>query len=70
MLNMSQLSSTYSQITENLLIWFKENDPFSSARDKNKLVSFSTGFISDKDHDDINPEKADAVGLELQKTLR
>ena len=23
----------------NLLIWFEKNDPFSSARDKNKLVS-------------------------------
>ena len=43
----------------NLLIWFEENDPFSSALDKNKFVSFS-----DKDNDDINPEKADTVGLE------
>ena len=43
------------------MIWFEENDPFSSARVKNKLVSFSTGLISDKDHDDINAENADAV---------
>ena len=53
----------------NLLIWFEENDPFSSARDKNKFASFNTGLISEKDHDDINPEKADAVGLKLQKLL-
>ena len=52
-----------------IMVWFKENEQFSSARDKNKFVSFSTGLISDKDNDDINPEKADAVGLELQKLL-
>ena len=57
-LHLDNRKSSIKRMLGNLLVWFEENDPFSSACDKNKLVSFNTRLISDKDHDDINPEKA------------
>lgn len=50
------------------LQWFEENNPFDDQRDKNMLVSFSTGFTSTGD-DPVNAERAAEVGREMQKNL-
>ena len=39
-----------------VLKWFEENDPFDHGRDKQLLVSFSTGFTSTAD-DAVNAEE-------------
>ena len=51
-----------------VFIWFEENKPFDYDRDKDSLVSLSTGFISTRD-DSVNAEKAAEVGMEMQITL-
>ena len=43
-------------------------EPFSSSRDKNLLISFSTGFVS-MDGDGINPKKSLNVGVDIQLKL-
>lgn len=50
------------------LQWFEENNPFDHDRDKEMLVSFSTGFTSTGD-DPVNAERAAEVGREMQKKL-
>ena len=47
--------------------WFDEMEPFDVTRDKDILISFSTGFFSK--NDDINPEKTYEVGNEIQQKL-
>ena len=48
--------------------WFQENDPFDQDRDRQLLVSFSTGFTSTA-NDQVNAETAAEVGGEMQKKL-
>ena len=50
------------------LKWFEENNPFDHDRDKQLLVSFSTGFRSTAD-DAGNAERAAEVGREMQIKL-
>ena len=50
------------------LKWFEENMPFDNNRDKELLVSFSTGFTSTGD-DSVNAERAAEVGMEMQIKL-
>ena len=50
------------------LNWFQENDPFDQDRDRQLLVSFSTGFTSTA-NDLVNAERAAEVGREMQKKL-
>ena len=50
------------------ITWFEDNDPFANPRDKDHLVSFSTGLVSTKD-DNIKPELAQQIGHKMQKTL-
>ena len=49
-------------------IWFEENNPFDHDRDKQLLVSFSTGFNSTA-NDGVNTERATEIGREMQKKL-
>ncbi len=44
--------------------WFEEINPFDQDRDKELLVSFSTGFTSTRD-DPVNAERAAEVGREM-----
>ena len=48
--------------------WLNDMQPFDDTRDKNLLISFSTGFFSNLE-DDINPEKAVEVGKAMQTKL-
>jgi len=48
------------------LSWLDENNPFDHDRDKQLLVSFSTGFTSTAG-DGVNAERAAEVGREMQK---
>ncbi|KAE8291497.1 hypothetical protein D5F01_LYC11105 [Larimichthys crocea] len=48
--------------------WFEEINPFDQDRDKELLVSFSTGFTSTRD-DPVNAERAAEVGREMQIKL-
>ncbi|KAF3835714.1 hypothetical protein F7725_028272 [Dissostichus mawsoni] len=50
------------------LQWFEENNPFDPDRDKELLVSFSTGFRSTGD-DPVNAERAAEIGREMQIKL-
>ena len=47
---------------------FEENNPFDHDRDRQLLVSFSTGFTSTA-NDAVNAERAEEVGREMQKKL-
>ena len=46
--------------------WFEDNDPFADSRDKDILVSFSTGLISTK-NDGINPEMSQHIGRKCRR---
>lgn len=48
--------------------WLEENNPFDHNREKDLLVSFSTGFTSTSD-DAVNAETAADVGREMQVKL-
>ena len=50
------------------LKWFEDIKPFDNDRDKELLVSFSTGFTSTAD-DSVNAETTDEVGMEMQFKL-
>ncbi|KAK1893893.1 Chromosome-associated kinesin KIF4 [Dissostichus eleginoides] len=50
------------------LQWFEENNPFDLDRDKELLVSFSTGFRSTGD-DPVNAETAAEIGREMENKL-
>ena len=51
-----------------VLKWLEENNPFDFDRDKQLLVSFSTGFTSSTD-DAVNAERVAEVGREVQINL-
>ena len=51
-----------------IINWLNDMEPFSSSRDKNLLISFSTGFVS-MDGDGINPKKSLNVGVNIQLKL-
>ena len=53
---------------ELVLQWFEEIKPFDNDRDKELLMSFSTGFTSTAD-DSVNAERAAEVGMEMQIKL-
>ena len=57
-----------AEAVELVLKWFDENKPFDNDRDKELLVSFSTGFSSTGD-DTVNAERAAEVGREMQIKL-
>ncbi|KAJ8385110.1 hypothetical protein AAFF_G00192510 [Aldrovandia affinis] len=57
-----------AEAIELALKWFEENNPFDHDRDKQLLVSFSTGFTSTAD-DAVNAERAAKVGREMQIKL-
>lgn len=57
-----------AEAVELILKWFEENTPFDNDRDKDLLVSFSTGFTSTGD-DSVNAERAAEVGMEMQIKL-
>ena len=50
------------------LKWFEENNPFDHNRDRQLLVSFSTGFTGTANIA-VNAERAPEVGREMQKRL-
>ena len=50
------------------LTWLEENNPFNHDRDKQLLVSFSTGFTSTA-NDGVNAHRAAEVGREMQKKM-
>ena len=51
------------------LSWFRENADFDESDDKTNLISYSTGLISEKGKDDINPNECFTVGTALQQEL-
>ena len=55
----------HTAAVELALKWFKKNKPFNSDRDKELLVSFSTGFTSTGD-DSVNADKAAEIGRNIQ----
>ena len=57
-----------AEAVELALKWFEENMPFDSNRDKELLVSFSTGFTS-TEGDSVSAERAAEVGMEMQIKL-
>ncbi|KAG7255643.1 hypothetical protein CRUP_008469 [Coryphaenoides rupestris] len=57
-----------AEAIELALKWFEENNPFDHDRDKQLLVSFSTGFTSTAD-DTVNAERVAEVGREMQIKL-
>ena len=57
-----------AEAVELVLTWFEEIKPFGNDRDKELLVSFSTGFTSTAD-DSVNAERAAEVGMEMQIKL-
>ena len=56
-----------AEAVELALKWFEENKPFDNSRDKELLVSFSTGFTSTDDS--ANAERAAEIGMEMQIKL-
>ena len=52
-----------------LLCWFKNTAAFDESEDKTKILSYSTGLISQKEKDNVNPEDCISVGTALQKEL-
>ena len=48
--------------------WLNQMEPFDETRDKDVLISFSTGFYS-KGDDGVNPERAIKVGNSIQAQL-
>ena len=48
--------------------WLNDMQPFDKARDKDLLISFSTGFFSRRG-DEVNPENAVEVGRAIQTKL-
>ena len=57
-----------AEAVELVLKWFEEIKPFDNDRDKELLVSFSTGFTSTAD-DSVNAERAAEVGMDMQIKL-
>ena len=57
-----------AEAVEPVLKWFEKIKPFDNDRDKELLVSFSTGFTSSAD-DSYNAERATKVGMEMQIKL-
>ena len=59
-----------TEAVELALKWFEENMPFDNNRDKELLVSFSTGFTS-TEGETVNAERAgmQMVGMEMQIKL-
>ncbi|KAM6992309.1 uncharacterized protein LKV04_008361 [Tautogolabrus adspersus] len=57
-----------TEAVELTLKWFEENNPFDQDRDKQLLVSFSTGFTSTAG-DTVNAETAAEVGRVMQIKL-
>ena len=57
-----------AEAVELVLKWFEENKPFDNDRDKELLVSFSTGFTS-TGNDSVNAERAAEIGMEMQIKL-
>lgn len=57
-----------AEAIELVLKWFEENKPFDNDRDKDLLVSFSTGFTS-TGNDLVNAERAAEVGMRMQIKL-
>ena len=53
---------------ELFLKWFEEIKPFDNERDKELLVSFSTGFTSTAD-DSVNAERVAEVRMGMQIKL-
>ena len=52
-----------------LLCWFKDTADFDESEDKIKMLSFSTGLISQKGKNNVNAEECFSVGTALQKKL-
>ncbi|KAE8297839.1 hypothetical protein D5F01_LYC02310 [Larimichthys crocea] len=57
-----------AEAIELVLKWFEEINPFDQDRDKELLMSFSTGFTSTRD-DPVNAERTAEVGREMQIKL-
>ena len=55
-----------AEAAELVLKWCEEIKPFDNDRDKELLVSFSTGFTST---DSVNAEIVSEVGMEMQIKL-
>lgn len=56
-----------SEIVDQLMLWFSDNDPFDCSRNSSTLVSFHTGLVSNDDTS-INPEKSAEIGVMIQKS--
>ena len=49
--------------------WFDNRQPFDEHRDKNELYAFSTGFFSNNEKDNVNPEKVVECSQKMNKSL-
>ena len=54
---------------KNIIDWLDDNNPFDDNRNSELLVSFTTGHMSCKGKDEINPENAEEIGRLIQETL-
>ena len=50
-----------------LLCWFKDTADFDKSENKTKMLTFSTGLISQKGKDNVNAEDCFSVGTAFQK---
>ena len=67
-LSKSSLRKNIAAFTK-LLFWFKDTADFEESEDKTKMLSFSTGLISQKGKNNVNAEDCFSVGTALQKEL-
>ena len=51
------------------MCWFENTADFDESEDKTKMLSYSTGLISQKEKDNVNPEDCISFGTALQKEL-
>ena len=63
-LSKSSLRKNIAAFTK-LLFWFKDTADFEESEDKTKMLSFSTGLISQKGKNNVNAEDCFSVGTAL-----
>ena len=51
------------------LVWFKDNADFGESDSQMILISYSTGLISSKEEDEINPDEFESVSQKIQTGL-
>ena len=51
------------------MAWFDDTVNFTESEDKTKLISYTTGLISQRGEDEVDPDDCFTVGLALQKEM-